>query len=191
MARGWTTIPLRSISPSRSGIGVRTMPVRSQRRAVKIGGDRPVLARGAHSKPSTVRRCDRPHGLPSFVAIAGVAGVLAAGVIRDDVQAHLAVARVGEQPPSSTPTSLPVWTTSKSEAQSDVRRRLRIGVAEVEANQGGAVIARTSAVALPFRDWADDRPLSRRPVLPEIVRGAGRCRAPVFRDQIGVTEVER
>ncbi len=74
---------------------------------------------------------------------------------------------------------VPLRTTSKSEAQSDVRRRLRIGVAEVEANQGGAVIARTSAVALPFRDWADDRPLSRRPVLPEIVRG-GAMSSSVF-----------
>jgi len=36
--------------------------------------------------------------------------VLAAGLIRDDPQAHLALARVGEQPPSSTPTSLPVRT---------------------------------------------------------------------------------
>jgi hypothetical protein len=32
------------------------------------------------------------------------------GVIRDYLQAHLALARVGEQPPSSTPTSLPVRT---------------------------------------------------------------------------------
>jgi uncharacterized repeat protein (TIGR01451 family) len=40
--------------------------------------------------------------------------VLAAGLIRDDLQAHLALARVGEQPPSSTPTSLPVRTTRDS-----------------------------------------------------------------------------
>jgi hypothetical protein len=38
--------------------------------------------------------------------------VLAAGLIRDDLQAHLALARVSEQPPSSTPTSLPVRTLS-------------------------------------------------------------------------------
>ena len=56
------------------------------------------------STRSTVRRCDRPRRLPSFAAIAGVAGVLAAGLIRDDLQARLAAARVGEQPPSSTPT---------------------------------------------------------------------------------------
>ena len=70
------------------------------------------------STPSTVRRCDRPHRLPSFAAIAGVAGVLAAGLIRDDLQAHLALARVGEQPPSSTPTSLPVRTTRGSAGRS-------------------------------------------------------------------------
>jgi hypothetical protein len=60
--------------------------------------------------PSTVRRRDRPDRLPSFAAIARVAGVLAAGLIRDDLQAYLALARVGEQPPSLTPTSLPVRT---------------------------------------------------------------------------------
>ena len=41
--------------------------------------------------------------------------MLAAGLVRDNLQAHLALARVGEQPPSSTPTSLPVRTTCKSE----------------------------------------------------------------------------
>ena len=69
----------------------------------------------------------------------------------------------------SSVSSLSPRTTSKSEAQSDVCRRLRIGVAEVEPDQGGAVIARTSAVALPLRDWAGDRRLPRRPVLPQIV----------------------
>jgi hypothetical protein len=66
--------------------------------------------------PSTPRRRDRPHRLPSFAAIAGVAGVLAASLTRDNLQAHLAPARVGEQPPSSTPTSLPVRTSSDSAA---------------------------------------------------------------------------
>jgi hypothetical protein len=41
-----------------------------------------------------------------LLAFAGVAGVLAAGQTRGDLQAHLALARVAEQPPSSTPTSL-------------------------------------------------------------------------------------
>jgi hypothetical protein len=67
--------------------------------------------------PSTPRRRDRPHRLPSFAAIAGVAGVLAASLTRDNLQAHLAPARVGEQPPSSTPTSLPVRTRSTSLAR--------------------------------------------------------------------------
>jgi hypothetical protein len=58
--------------------------------------------------PSTVRRRDRPHRLPSFAAIAGVAGVLAASLTLGDLQAHLTLPRVGEQPPSSTPTWLPV-----------------------------------------------------------------------------------
>ena len=53
---------------------------------------------------------DRPRRLPSFAAIAGVAGALAAGLIREDLQAQLALARVGEQPPSSTPTQLLVRT---------------------------------------------------------------------------------
>ena len=39
--------------------------------------------------------------------------MLAAGLIRNDLQAHLTLARVGEQPPSSTPTSLPVRTRTK------------------------------------------------------------------------------
>jgi hypothetical protein len=66
------------------------------------------------SMPSTVRRRDRPDRLPSFAAMARVAGVLAAGLIRDDLQAHLALARVGERPPSPTPTSLPVRTEAVS-----------------------------------------------------------------------------
>ena len=41
--------------------------------------------------------------------------MLAAGVIRDDLQAHLALARVGEQPRSSTPISLPVRTEAVSQ----------------------------------------------------------------------------
>jgi hypothetical protein len=57
--------------------------------------------------------------VPSFAAIAGVAGVLTAGLIRANLQSHLALARVGEQPHSSTPTLLPVWTIFDS----DVERR--------------------------------------------------------------------
>ena len=47
---------------------------------------------------------------PCCAAVAGVADVHAAGLIRRDVQAHLAVARVAERSPSSTPTSLLVRT---------------------------------------------------------------------------------
>ena len=47
--------------------------------------------------------------------------MLAAGLIRDNLQAHLAPARVGEQPPSSTPTSLPVRTKRESAATSKGR----------------------------------------------------------------------
>jgi len=76
-------------------------------RAAPLASD-VLLASMRISMPSTVRRCDRPRRLPSFAAIAGVTGVLTAGLIRDNLQAHLAPAPVGEQPPSSTPASLPV-----------------------------------------------------------------------------------
>ena len=65
--------------------------------------------------------------------------MLAPGLIRDDLQTHLALARLGKQPPSSTPISLPVRTNCKSEPENEVGRRVGIGVAEVEANQPGAV----------------------------------------------------
>jgi hypothetical protein len=55
-------------------------------------------------------------GGPSFAAVTGAAGVLAAGPIRDDPQALPALARVGEQPPPSTPVSLPVRTSSHNAA---------------------------------------------------------------------------
>ena len=94
----------------------------------------------------------------------------------------------GEQPPSSAPTSLPVWTTSKSDAQSDLRRHLRIGVAEAQPNQA----VRSSRGRRPSRSASR---LGRRPpvgprlVLTQIVR-RGDVELRV-RDQIGVTEVER
>jgi hypothetical protein len=46
----------------------------------------------------------RSAGRACSAAVAGIAAVLAAGLIRGDLQAHLAVARLAEQPPSSTPT---------------------------------------------------------------------------------------
>ena len=54
---------------------------------------------------------------------------------------------------------LPPQTTSKSGPENDVRLRLQIGVAEVEANRSGAVLARASPAALPLRGWAGERPL--------------------------------
>jgi hypothetical protein len=92
------------------------------------------------SMPSTVRRRDRRHRLPSFAAIAGVAGVLAAGLICDDLQAHLALARVGERPPSSTPTSLPVRTK---------RRTSSSGSAVFCSASTAAIAEPTSALFLP------------------------------------------
>ena len=77
--------------------------------------------------PSTVRRRDRPWRLPSFVAIAQAAGVLAAGLIREDLQADLALARVGKQPPSSTPTSLPVRTEAVSQTNGIGAKQQRPG----------------------------------------------------------------
>lgn len=46
--------------------------------------------------------------------------------------------------------------TCKSEPENDVRLCLRIGSAEVEANQPGAVLAGASSLALPLSDWAGD-----------------------------------
>jgi hypothetical protein len=65
------------------------------------------------SMPSTVGRRDRHAGCPPL-PLAGLADVLAAGLIRDNLQARLALARVCEQPPSRTPTSLPVRTSCSS-----------------------------------------------------------------------------
>ncbi|MFZ0380074.1 MAG: hypothetical protein WAL38_19765 [Solirubrobacteraceae bacterium] len=59
-----------------------------------------LLAKGAHLNTFDAPRRDRPRRLPSFAAIAGVAGVLATSLIRNNLQAHLALAPVGEQPPS-------------------------------------------------------------------------------------------
>jgi hypothetical protein len=57
-------------------------------------------------------------GYPALLSFPDVhLGVLAAGLIRDDLRAHLALAPVGEQPPSSTPASLPVRTISGTELE--------------------------------------------------------------------------
>ncbi len=95
------------------------------------------LAKGAHLHALDRRRCDRPHRLPSFAAIAGVTGVLAAGLIRDDLRARLALARVGEQPPSSTPSSLPVRTKSTTPAGGGLRH-FRSAMGERQSTSSGA-----------------------------------------------------
>jgi hypothetical protein len=98
------------------------------------------------STPSTVRGRDRPHQPPSFAAIAGVAGVLAAGLIRDNLQAHLALACAGEQPPSSTPTPLPVRTISTTNRTSPRRATRpspnRSSVSAVSFTVGACLLAR-------------------------------------------------
>jgi hypothetical protein len=76
-----------------------------------------VFAKGAplHALDGPAAR--RPRRLPSFAAIAGAAGVPTGSLIRDNPQAHLALAGVGEQPPSPTPTSLPVRTISTTDVE--------------------------------------------------------------------------
>jgi len=85
--------------------------------------------------------------------------VLAAGLIRDDLQAHLALARVGEQPPASTPTSLPVRTTRDShEPAMGGRRRFRFEPTEREPTSGSR--------------FDRPRPAGRRPCSRSASRGA-------------------
>jgi hypothetical protein len=68
--------------------------------------------------------------------------VLAGGPTRGDPQAHLALAHVAEQPPSSTPTSLLVRMTSESERNADGRRPIPIGAAEVGSASQLSVLLR-------------------------------------------------
>ena len=63
---------------------------------------------------STVGRSGPIGRRPCFGAVAGVVDVIAGDPIRRDLQAHRATARVAEQPPASTPVSLPERTTSGS-----------------------------------------------------------------------------
>lgn len=60
------------------------------------------------------QRRERPVCGPALPWLQELADVLAGGLIRDDAQAHLAVARVAEQPPSSTSTLLLVWTRTSA-----------------------------------------------------------------------------
>src|SRR5437762_477435 len=74
---------------------------------IRLLPPRHLRDRPRHTAPCAVPI--RPTAL--VCRVAGVADVVAPGLIRGDVQAHLAVARVAEQPPSSTPTSLLVRTS--------------------------------------------------------------------------------
>jgi hypothetical protein len=66
--------------------------------------------------PSTGRRPDRLGSLPSFAAIAGVAGVLAASLIRHGMQAHrLSLAWTSSHPRRHRPRS---WSGRSSTAMS-------------------------------------------------------------------------
>lgn len=59
-----------------SGLAERTLAIPAEspeQDAAALADGVPRFAKGAHSMLSTVRRRDRPHRLPSFVAIAGVA----------------------------------------------------------------------------------------------------------------------
>jgi hypothetical protein len=84
-----------------------TMPTRTRRQGWTRGRRQRPPCRHFRNRPHRrpPRRREETGPRPCLAAIAGVAGVLAAGLIRDDLQAHLALARVGEQPPSSTPIS--------------------------------------------------------------------------------------
>jgi hypothetical protein len=66
------------------------------------------IAKGAHLHALREGRCDSATAAALLCRDCGSRRCACSGLIRDDLQAHLALARVGEQPPSSTPTSLPV-----------------------------------------------------------------------------------
>ena len=83
----------------------------------------PVFAKGAH-----VGALGRPAPSPVLLCRdCESRGCACSRPDRDDLQAHLTLARVGEQPPSSTPTSLPVWTTAgTAKSRIGTRRDFRI-----------------------------------------------------------------
>jgi hypothetical protein len=90
----------------------RGRDTRADRKAGRVsGGVRdPRFAKGAHLRaidgPGAVTGATRPR----FAAITGATDVLAGSRIRGDLRARLAVARVAEQPPASTPRSLMLGT---------------------------------------------------------------------------------
>ena len=78
--------------------------------------------------------------------------MLTVGLIRDKLQAHLALSRVGKQPPSSAPTSLPVWTRSSIDTTLPLARETEHLLVEVALGDGASArqlrISRASAFAI-------------------------------------------
>jgi hypothetical protein len=95
----------------------RRRPAARSLRVSRCRRRRPCLSPVARPAAPSVVGPPRPIGSePWFAAVAGVADLLAGGPIRRALQAHLAVARVAEQPPASTPTSLPERTRRRRPA---------------------------------------------------------------------------
>ncbi len=99
----------RARSGRRCGTDQQTRVAASRGVSVQIG-PAPHLAICAAGPVAGFRRRDRPVCGPWSAAVAGFGGVLAGDPIRGDLQAHLALAGVAKQPPSSTPTWLLVRT---------------------------------------------------------------------------------
>ena len=93
------------------GTYTRDNDCRSRTRGPRRSRYSPISGSAASS---TVGRSGRIGRRPCFGAVAGVVDVLAGDPIRRDLQAHWATARVAEQPPASTPVSLPERTTRDS-----------------------------------------------------------------------------
>jgi hypothetical protein len=66
--------------------------------------------------------------------------VIAAGQIRADPQACMAVAHVDEQPPAITPASLPMGTSNSYEPTDGGARRFRFELPEQEAPPGFEIL---------------------------------------------------
>jgi hypothetical protein len=83
--------------------------------------------------------------------------VLAAGLIRDNPQAHLALAGEGEQPPSSTPTPLPVWTRSTTLARLLLRRQGEDGDCRTQPARSSEAVAALDRASTSMRRPAGAR----------------------------------
>src|SRR5262249_33251901 len=92
------------------------------------------ISRLAASSACSIAGTERAE--PCSAAVAGLASVLAGSLIRGDLQAHLAVARVAEQSPPSTATLLLVRTDSRQSP--DPCRRARPTVCRDSSGPGVA-----------------------------------------------------